>query len=97
MAITVRGEKPSDHINLNYSVQTKGGMKAIVRVASQSLVSGTIPDDATAYVDVDVQTTDEPGKLDRVSVMKWARNAHNFEKEQYFKLLPDEIIEKLRE
>lgn len=97
VTITVRNEKPSDHINLNYSVKTKFGMAVLVRVASRSLVSGTIPDDSTAYIDVDVGTTGKLKKHNRKSVMKWVTRAHTFEKEQYFKLLPDEIIEKLRE
>ena len=95
--ITVRNETPSDHINLNYTVRTENGMEALVRAASPSLVSGTLPPDATVYVDVDVRTVDEPGHIDRKGVMKWVRRAHNFEKEQYFKLLPDDVIEKLRE
>lgn len=97
VVITVRDEQPSDHINLNYTVRGEDGLEALVRVASPSVVSGNIQENATVYIDVDVRTTEEPGQTDRNSVIRWVKKAHTFEKEQYFKLLPDDIIEILRE
>lgn len=97
VVITVRNEQPSDHINLNYTVRRDDGLEALVRVASPSVVAGIVQEDATVYVDVDVRTIEEPGQTDRNNVIRWVRKAHTFEKEQYFKLLPDDIIERLRE
>lgn len=86
-----------DDVNLNYQIRLTDEHVAMVRVASPSFVAGEMPGESTAFIDIDIFTpplfeTEEPNH-----VSTWITAAHDYEKRQFFSLIPDEVLQQLVE
>jgi uncharacterized protein (TIGR04255 family) len=68
------------------------------KIASPEFIGGqNIPADISAAIDVDVYTPQDFVSKSAEEVESWADRAHEIEKEAFFRLLPDKIIEQLSE
>lgn len=95
--IDVAGQKLDPQFNLNYRRQKSDTHFSLVRIASPDFVSGRINIAMNALVDVDIFTPDAFETRDILLAKRWMVEAHDFEKEEFFSLLPASILEKLVE
>ena len=70
---------------------------AIVRISSREFVTNPQPPDLAAIVDIDVFTPASFSSADPNAAKAWLGRAHELEKEEFFRLIPDDIVEKLTE
>jgi uncharacterized protein (TIGR04255 family) len=96
LELRVAGAPLTEHVNLNYRRTLETG-QAMVRIASPDIVEGPKRQDMTAYVDVDVFTHDAFNASDPATVIRWIEDAHTAEKTEFFRLLPDNVIEAIKE
>lgn len=96
LEMKVSGNPLVHHVNLNYRIEFDIG-QAMVRIASPDLVEGTIRPGMTAYVDVDVFTHNSFSVSQREAVLRWVDLAHTEEKTVFFGLIPDDVVEKIKE
>lgn len=85
-----------DSLNLNYSKARDAELRCTVRIATLDFAEGSIPENTSVIVDVDVFTPEPYATSDLAAVKRWTESAHNFEKENFFQLLTDKSIEALR-
>jgi uncharacterized protein (TIGR04255 family) len=84
-------------LNVNFTERASNEHMVTTRVATPEFVQGPIEKDATLFVDVDVFTPDGFGCRDSGATMKWVAQAHDIEKESFFRLFPEKTIEGWRE
>jgi uncharacterized protein (TIGR04255 family) len=74
-------------------VKEEGDINSIVKVASPKLVTGaSLPPEFVALIDVDVSTPDS-FPIDDAQVAKdWLERAHTREKEEFFRLWPEQAL-----
>lgn len=97
VSVEVAGTKFGGPINLNFVDLTNTNYIVTTRVADVSFVQGAIPGGTSVVVDVEVSTPAgfKAGTLG--DVMDWIEAAHTLEKKAFFKLLPTEIVNELKE
>lgn len=96
LSVSVGGEALVD-VTVSYIDTQLAGTRALVRVASEKHVNGELPKKTTFIVDVDVHTEDASLLMDTKSLLQWLQSAHTLEKQLFFNLLPDRIVEDLKE
>jgi hypothetical protein len=84
-----------EDVNLNYQLRLSEEHLAMVRVAAPSFVAGPTPPESTVFVDIDVFTPQHFETMDSKHVSNWIRRAHDYEKEQFFRLIPDALLQQL--
>lgn len=92
----VGGRQLTVPINLNF-VEEGTAHATTTRVAHPRFVQGTLPQDTSAVVDVEVTTPKDFTALAIENVMKWVDDAHGYEKEAFFRLIPPDILRRLVE
>jgi uncharacterized protein (TIGR04255 family) len=98
LSISVAGDPVPDKVNLNFTVDLANEAHCTVRIATPHFISGKLPANTTAVIDVDVFTRDPlRAKMDDVAVKQWLDFAHDQEKNQFFRLFRHETIERLKE
>jgi uncharacterized protein (TIGR04255 family) len=70
---------------------------AMIRIAARDFVANPMPADLSAIIDVDVFTSEKYRSTDPKQAKAWLGSAHTVLKEEFFRLIPDEILEKLSE
>lgn len=94
----VKGVKLDCPVNLNFVVENDEQHLTTTRIAHRNFVQGLLPEATTVIIDVEVSTPVSKFKDTNLdSVMNWIDVAHQFEKEAFFKLIPDDVISKLEE
>ena len=94
----IKGKVLDCPVNLNFTVKNDEDHLTTTRIAHLSFVQGVLPEATNAVIDVEVSTPASKFKANNLdSVMTWIDVAHQFEKEAFFELIPDEVIEKLEE
>ena len=89
-------DKPLDEpINLNYGTVYSDTHRAMTRIASSEFVQGKLPEGVIAVVDVDVVTTPDLKFSESDKVKAWVDDAHHYEKDAFFRLIPPEISKQL--
>ena len=83
--------------NINYRVKCSDEHMALVRIASQGFVSGPFRGDIGALLDIDVYTPDDWKTSSLEETLGWIETAHDFEKQEFEKLLTPELIKRLVE
>ena len=87
-------------INLNYVFES-GIHSVTTRVAHMNFVQvqggGSLPPGTNAIVDVEVTTPAVFGATNLAAALEWIEEAHSLEKVAFFKLIPDETLQKLKE
>ena len=84
-------------LNLNYRVKYGDQHEVAVRIASPEYVAGSVQDDMTVLIDVDVYTLKDFSATDNNIANAWTRKAHEYEKTEFFKLIPKTILAQLVE
>lgn len=97
LTLEVAGENVSGEINLNFTVSLSRDTECAVRIATPGIVQGDLPPTTSVYVDVDVFTKENFATRDKKFVEAWIDSAHTWEKEQFFRLIPQPTIDLLKE
>ncbi len=84
-------------LNLNYRVKCSDEHEVAVRIASPEYVVGTVPNEMTVLIDVDVYTPANFTATDNEVTNIWTVKAHDYEKAEFFKLIPRDILGQLIE
>ena len=93
--VTVAGTELTEPQNLNYRRQPSEKHTVQVRIASPEFVSGAKK--LHVLVDLDVHTPDGVETVDVGVARNWIEDAHTYEKEEFFALFTDEMMQKLAE
>lgn len=94
-SIKVCDEELEPPINLNYSIHHGEDHITNVRIASPDFVSGPKIQDMVVFIDVDVFTPPNFETNDENVAVEWMNKAHDFEKLEFFKLIPQHVINQL--
>jgi uncharacterized protein (TIGR04255 family) len=97
IAVRVAGESLTSSLNLNFKSDVGSDLESMSRVASVDLAQGSIPEKTTVIVDIDVYTSPSFATRNVNDVKGWIANAHQKEKEQFFKVLGKTATDRLRE
>jgi len=89
--------KIEEAVNLNFSVHNDELHSTLTRIATPEFVKGDMPQNVTVTVDIDVHTPRSIKIIEKEKVFDWLNKAHDFEKNTFFSLLPEEIKDKLKE
>lgn len=84
-------------LNVNFTEQRSSQHRVTTRVATPEFVEGSIEKDATLLVDLDVFTPDRFECADAAASLTWVEQAHDIEKESFFRLFPEKTVEAWRE
>jgi uncharacterized protein (TIGR04255 family) len=96
-SLKVADEVITDAVNVNYSRNISDVGTCMVRIATPDFVQGSLPENTTVFVDVDVYTRGEIAIKDAASVKTWTERAHQVEKHEFFHLLTQASIDSLQE
>lgn len=94
-AVQVEGSPLVESLNLNYSKTLGDEHIATVRIATPDLVVGP-KSDFTVLVDVDVATPEGFATRSSEHAGGWLESAHQFEKQEFFALIPSDLIDKMK-
>lgn len=97
LKLAIAGEDVSHNANINFTVDVANNASCIVRIATPEFVQGTLPPNTSVYIDVDVFTKEDFETNKQIDVITWVEAAHTREKEQFFRLLTEQIIKSLKE
>lgn len=92
ISLAVAGEPLTSRLNLNYTSQINRDMQVTVRLSSKDLVKGDLPEETSAFIDVDVNTGEGYATSDIQAVKDWIDLAHEHEKAQFFRVFRPEMI-----
>jgi uncharacterized protein (TIGR04255 family) len=92
ISLAVAGEHLTSNLNLNYTSQINGDMQVTVRLSSKDLVKGDLPEETSAFIDVDVYTGEDYATNDIQAVKDWIELAHEHEKAQFFRVFSPDMI-----
>ncbi len=95
--VTVGGERFLGPMNLNFTERHGAHHLVTTRVADTSFVNGNLPHETKALVDVEVSSQAFGGTGDKTKVSDWLELAHDLEKRAFFRLLPADVVDLLRE
>ena len=93
----VAGESLEEQANLIYQTTPTDTHTVMTKIGSSSFAQGKLPANTTAIVDIDVFTPHDFHLSDGESVLNWMHEAHDYEKEAFFKLFTEEQISQLKE
>lgn len=97
LALQVAESNIQGEVNLNYLEQSSATHLTLTKIASPYFLQGTLPPNTTAVVDIDVFTPPDFKTSSLDQLFKWVDDAHDFEKESFFRLLPKEILAKVED
>lgn len=95
--VDIAGTKLDGPINLNYLFSNDQSHFTMTRIATPQFIQGVLPKDTTVVVDIDVTSPTSYVAKELKVVNDWAKTAHIFEKQAFFKLIPSNILERLVE
>lgn len=96
--IAVEGKPLISDLNLAFLTAPSESHAVMTRVASPIFVQTQVkPEDLVAAVDVDVSTPDGYTIAGADAVIAWVKQAHEYEKDAFFGLLPEKLQAKLEE
>ena len=97
LSVSVAGASLSGPLLVHFQHDRDPQHVAIVRISSREFVTNPQPPDLAAIVDIDVFTPASFSSADPNAAKAWLGRAHELEKEEFFRLIPDDIVEKLTE
>lgn len=97
LKVDLAGTLLHEKLNVNYTVAVGRESSCTVRLATVDLAQGVIPEGSTVIADLDVYTNNGYRTQSVSEVDDWIEFAHNEEKKNFFRLLPPEKIDRLRE
>jgi uncharacterized protein (TIGR04255 family) len=96
-SVHVAGEPLHAPQNLNYRLVRSDDHVVQVRIATPEFVSGSIDKSVHVLADLDVFTPRNFGISSAEAAKKWIKDAHDYEKEEFFKLFTDKMRARLVE
>lgn len=84
-------------LNINFLEENSEEHATMTRIATPNFVSGNIPKDASVVIDLDVFSPNTFQSSDINEMSEWIENAHDYEKQAFFRLLTKDILSKLVE
>ena len=97
LEVRAGGGKIAGSLNLNYVETADPEHLTTTRIAHPQFVTGKLPERTVAVVDVEVTTPPQFSAQDLARVMGWIEDAHTYEKQAFFKLIPQDVLSKIRE
>ena len=97
LSLSVAGAPLSAKVNLNFFSPSHEASEGAVRIASPEFVIPQIPNGGSVLVDIDIFTKAGFEETGVERVLDWLEHAHTAEKEEFFCLLTDETIARLKE
>lgn len=97
MDILVDGKVPSEDVQLAYKLNVEKDIEATVRIVSPEFVNNSDAFNGSGVIDIDMVMSDQIGPQDQPYIDDWLERAHNAEKELFFSLLSQDLIELLKE
>jgi uncharacterized protein (TIGR04255 family) len=97
VAFLVAGKRPEGDFMAAYQETPTENVKVQVTIATPAFVVGNPVSHACAFVDVAVSTKVGLGPIDATMLTNWVEKAHELEKEAFFALWPETLLEPLRE
>ncbi|MEW9838616.1 TIGR04255 family protein [Mesorhizobium marinum] len=97
ITVCVAGEDLKSSLNLNFKSTVSASLESMSRIASADFAQGSIPEKTTVIVDIDVYTKSSFSAQNVDDVIECIEDAHDKEKEQFFKVLGKEATDRLRE
>jgi uncharacterized protein (TIGR04255 family) len=97
LRLRIADEDITKSTNINFITSSGDNSSCTVRIATKEFVQGSIPQDTSVFIDVDVFTNDGFVTSDQLAVQKWIEFAHAYEKTEFFRLFTQEILDKLKE
>lgn len=92
LKISIDNEQLTAPFSLAYTKDAEE-ISSVTKIASPSLVTGpSLPDDFVALIDVDVFTSESFVISDPQTARDWIDRAHQTEKEEFFRLWPEEAL-----
>jgi hypothetical protein len=95
LSISVSGSSLQAPVNLNYLREAGPDHHALVRISSPQFVTGPAAATLAALIEIDVATPTEYKTSSADSALEWAEIAHRILKQEFFALLPDDVLGKL--
>jgi uncharacterized protein (TIGR04255 family) len=96
LEVSLAGSPLTASFNLNYQRVLRPTHNSMVRVASVEFVQNPSPN-LSALVDIDIFTPATFSSTVADEARTWIDAAHNLLKEEFFTLLPDDVIDKLED
>lgn len=93
LKVTVRDAAIGAPLNVNFEEQKSNEHVVMTRMATPHFVQGLSDPEAALVVDVDVHTPGSFVGRDSAAAQNWVDQAHAFEKESFFRLFPDKLVE----
>jgi len=91
----IAGETVSGPVNLNVLEKSDDNHYTMTRISSLEFIEGQLPAGVNSIIDIDVYTPPTFSTSSISEVLKWINDAHSYEGTAFFKLIPDELLEKL--
>jgi len=95
ITVTVSNERLTEAINLNYRRTLDSNHTVTVKMSTPEFVAGQVRPGYSLLCDIDVATKSEVSLSGFDAALDWIKAAHDFEKDEFFKMLPDAITEQL--
>jgi uncharacterized protein (TIGR04255 family) len=95
--IELSGKTVTSDVNLNVNEFFGKDVGTTTRIATRSMVEGNITPTASAIVDIDVYTPQGYAADSAAKAFDWIDGAHTVEKTLFFRLIPPDILNKIRE
>lgn len=96
-SIRLDGRELDCPFNLNYLKNIGEQHRSLVRIASPEFVASPQNISLSALVDIDIFTSDDFRTNSVEQAKDWLANAHEFVKDEFFSLIPPQILNRLRE
>jgi uncharacterized protein (TIGR04255 family) len=97
ISVTVADTALASPLLLHYQHERDAAHAAIVRISAREFVTNPQPPNLSAIVDVDIFTLANFVSTDVDAAKTWLRQAHTLAKEEFFRLIPADVLQKLRE
>jgi len=94
--VSVAGEPIANRVNVNYS-KSVGNCEVTVRIATKEFVQTTTSTPFTTLVDLDVYTVPTFTGESADVVLSWIEEAHELERSEFFRVLGDGLLQRMRE
>lgn len=95
ITVTISKERLTESVNLNYKRTFETNHAVTVKVSTPDFVVGHVRPGYSLLCDIDVASKAEVSLTGFEATLGWIKTAHDLEKKEFFKILPDEITAQL--
>lgn len=95
ITVMVSNERLTNSVNLNYRRPFDSNHTVTVKISTPEFVVGQVRPGYSLLCDIDVATKPEVSLAGLEATLDWINAAHDLEKAEFFKILPDAITDRL--